>query len=305
MFNSLLDIYPDNIKNQSSIVTGYKKDGTTISFPYIVDKIEPISGSRYTASQLGLTPIEITQEEGETRIVLDHSVTEAWFGKTATMGARKTSPTVSDFPENYNHNLKSVRFVDGVTELVNYVFANCDALQNVEIPKETTTIGVWAFYGCSNLSTIEIPDKVTKIDLEAFRSCWNLELTEIPDSVELINYGAFDYCKKITSLKIPKKVTEIRNWTFARTGLTTIELHESITLIGDRAFFDCPSLSSLTIPSSVKNIGSAVFATCPNLTKLDYASTQANWKNITKARDWNQDSNITTIVCTDGTITTL
>ena len=302
VFNSLLDIYPDNIKNQSSIVTGYKKGETPISFPYKVDKIEPISGSRYTASQLGLTPIEITQEEGETRIVLDPSVTEAWFGKTATMG--KSIDSGSYIPENYNINLKTVKFVDGVTKLVDYVFNGCEALQNVEIPKETTTIGVEAFHGCKKLRTIEIPDKVTKIDEWAFRSCSILESIEIPDSVEIINYGAFDYCKKITSLKIPKKVTEIRNWTFARTGLTTIELHESITLIGDRAFFDCPSLSSLTIPSSVKNIGSAVFATCPNLTKLDYASTQANWNNITKARDWNQDSNITTIVCTDGTITT-
>ncbi len=298
----MLDIYPDNIKNQSSIVTGYKKDETTISFPYIVDKIEPISGSRYTASQLGLTPIEITQEEGETRIVLDPSVTEAWFGKTATMGKRISSTTL--LPENKNENLKTVKFVDGITELVDYVFTGCDALQNVEIPRETTTIGIETFHGCRKLRTIEIPDKVTRIDEWAFRSCSILESIEIPDSVEIINYGAFDYCRNITSLKIPKKVTEIRNWTFARTGLKTIELHENITLIGNYAFFECSSLSSLKIPSNVNYIDSLVFKGCSSLTKVDYASTQANWNNITKARDWNQDSNITTIVCTDGTITT-
>ena len=302
VFNSLLDIYPDNIKNQSSIVTGYKKGETIISFPYRVDKIEPISGSRYTASQLGLTPIEQIQKEGETRIVLDPSVTEAWFGKTATMG--KSIASGSYIPENYNKNLKTVKFVDGVTELVNYVFNGCEALQNVEIPKETTTVGVEAFHGCKKLRTIEIPDKVTIIDEWAFRSCSILESIEIPDSVEIINYGAFDYCRNITSLKIPKKVTEIRNWSFARSGLKTIELHENITLIGNYAFFECSSLSFLKIPSSVTYIDSLVFKGCSSLTKLDYASTQANWKNITKARDWNQDSNITTIVCTDGTITT-
>ena len=302
VFNSLLDIYPDNIINQSSIVTGYKKDETTISFPYIVDKIEPISGSRYTASQLGLTTIEITQEEGETRIVLDPSVTEAWFGKTATMG--KSIDSGSYIPENYNENLKTVKFVDGVTKLVDYVFNGCEALQNVEIPRETTTIGIQAFHGCRKLRTIEIPDKVTIIDEWAFRSCSILESIEIPDSVEIINYGAFDYCRNITSLKIPKKVTEIRNWSFARSGLKTIELHENITLIGNYAFFECSSLSFLKIPSSVTYIDSLVFKGCSSLTKVDYASTQANWNNITKARDWNQDSNITTIVCTDGTITT-
>ena len=301
VFNSLLDIYPDNIINQSSIVTGYKKGETIISFPYRVDKIEPISG-RYTASQLGLTPIEQIQKEGETRIVLDPSVTEAWFGKTATIGKRISSTTL--LPENINKNLKTVKFVDGVTELMNYVFAGCEALQNVEIPKETTTIGVEAFAGCSNLKSIEIPNKVTKIGEKAFHSCWNLELTEIPESVETIDSGAFHYCGKITSLKIPKNVTEIKSWTFARTGLTTIELHESITKLGYRAFLQCSSLSSLKIPSSVKNIDSLVFEDCSSLTKVDYASTQANWNNITKARDWNQDSNITTIVCTDGTITT-
>ena len=302
VFNSLLDIYPDNITNQSSIVTGYKKEGTPISFPYKVDKIEPISGSRYTASQLGLTPIEITQEEGETRIVLDSSVTEAWFGRTATMG--KSKPSGSSIPENYNENLKTVKFVDGVTKLVDYVFNGCEALQNVEIPRETTTIGIQAFHGCRKLRTIEIPDKVTKIDEWAFRSCSILESIEIPDSVEIINYGAFDYCRKITSLKIPKKVTEIKNWTFARTGLKTIELHENITLIGNYAFFECTSLSSLKIPSSVTYIDSLAFKGCSNLTTINYNSTQADWNSkIKKARDWNQDSNITTIVCTDGTIT--
>lgn len=301
VFNSLLDIYPDNITNQSSIVTGYKKGETIISFPYRVDKIEPISGSRYTATQLGLTPIEQIQEEGETRIVLDPSVTEAWFGKTATMG--KSIASGSYIPENYNKNLKTVKFVDGVTKLVDYVFNGCEALQNVEIPRETTTIGVQAFHGCSKLRTIEIPDKVTKIDEWAFRSCFILELKEIPDSVEIINYGAFDYCRKVTSLKIPKEVTEIKSWTFARTGLTTIELHESITKLGYRAFFDCSSLSSLKIPSSVTYIDELVFEGCSKLTTINYNSTQANWNNITKARDWNKDSNITTIVCTDGTIT--
>ena len=152
VFNSLLDIYPDNITNQSAIVTGYKKGETIISFPYRVDKIEPISGSRYTASQLGLTPIEITQEEGETRIVLDSSVTEAWFGKTATMG--KSIPSGNYIPANYNDNLKTVKFVDGVTKLVDYVFNGCEGLQNVEIPKETTTIGIQAFHGCRKLRTI-------------------------------------------------------------------------------------------------------------------------------------------------------
>ena len=301
VFNSLLDIYPDNITNQSSIVTGYKKEGTPISFPYKVDKIEPISGSRYTASQLGLTPIEQIQKEGETRIVLDPSVTEAWFGNTATMGKRISSTTL--LPENKNENLKTVKFVDGITELVDYVFTGCDALQNVEIPKETTTIGVEAFSSCSNLKSIEIPNKVTIIGKNAFHSCWNLELTKIPESVKNIESGAFHYCRKVTSLKIPKEVTEIKSWTFARTGLTTIELHESITKLGYRAFFDCSSLSSLKIPSSVTDIDELVFEGCSKLTTINYNSTQANWNNITKARDWNKDSNITTIVCTDGTIT--
>ena len=302
IFNSLLGIYPDNI-SERAIVIGYK-DSTSneeINFPYTVDKIEPISGSRYTASQLGLTPIEITQEEGETRIVLDPSVTEAWFGKTATMGKRISSTTL--LPENKNENLKTVKFVDGITELVDYVFTGCDALQNVEIPKETTTIGVEAFSSCSNLKSIEIPNKVTIIGKNAFHSCWNLELTKIPESVKNIESSAFHYCRKVTSLKIPKEVTEIKSWTFARTGLTTIELHESITKLGYRAFFDCSSLSSLKIPSSVTYIDELVFEGCSKLTTINYNSTQANWNNITKARDWNQGSNITTIVCTDGTIT--
>ena len=128
VFNSLLDIYPNNIKNQSSIVIGYKKGETTISFPYkVVGKIEPISGSRYTASQLCLTPIEITQEAGHTRINLDRSVKEAWFGKTATMGAPEST-------EDRNYNLKNVKFVDGVYKITDYAFYNCKAIESIILP---------------------------------------------------------------------------------------------------------------------------------------------------------------------------
>ena len=39
----------------------------------------------------------------------------------------------------------------------------------------------------------------------------------------------------------------------------------SVTTIGERAFYDCSGLTSLSIPASVSSIGYAAFAECGNL----------------------------------------
>jgi len=44
----------------------------------------------------------------------------------------------------------------------------------------------------------------------------------------------------------------------------------SVTSIGDYAFYDCTSLTSVTIPSSVTSIGSHAFYICTNLTSVTF-----------------------------------
>ncbi|MDR1848033.1 MAG: leucine-rich repeat protein [Bacteroidales bacterium] len=55
-------------------------------------------------------------------------------------------------------------------------------------------------------------------------------------------------------------------WYSYRSYITILVIGESVTSIGDRAFFQCGGLTSLTIPSSVTSIGNYAFNSCSGLT---------------------------------------
>ncbi|WP_424655179.1 leucine-rich repeat protein [Capnocytophaga leadbetteri] len=61
-----------------------------------------------------------------------------------------------------------------ITEIKEQTFANCNHLQNVDIPSSVTTIKTKAFAGCYKLTTVILPEKVNKIDNNAFMKCKNL-----------------------------------------------------------------------------------------------------------------------------------
>ena len=63
-------------------------------------------------------------------------------------------------------------------------------------------------------------------------------------------------------------VTSIGNWAFYATSVTNVLIPDSVTNIGDGAFFDCQSLTNVTIGNSVTSIGDWTFAFCPSLMSI-------------------------------------
>ncbi|MBQ8336594.1 MAG: leucine-rich repeat protein [Bacteroidaceae bacterium] len=188
-----------------------------------------------------------------------------------------------------------------VTGIEYNAFYDCPALLSVKIPNSVTTIGRFAFNRCSGLTSIEIPSSVETIEEGAFAGCGALESimvdennvaydsrnncnalietatntllrgcenTVIPHSVTSIGNYAFDDCITLTSIEIPNSVTVIGDDAFRCSGLTSIEIPNSVTVIGDGAFQNCSSLTSIEIPNSVTSIGSGAFSDCEALTDV-------------------------------------
>ena len=73
----------------------------------------------------------------------------------------------------------------------------------------------------------------------------------------------------LTSVELPNSVTSIGNQTFRYcSSLTSVEIGNSVTSIGDHAFLQCSSLTSVEIPNSVTSIGSSAFQSCQSLTSV-------------------------------------
>ncbi|MDD3523238.1 MAG: leucine-rich repeat protein [Candidatus Cloacimonetes bacterium] len=96
----------------------------------------------------------------------------------------------------------------------------------------------------------------------------------IPDNIDgypVTNIGnsTFAFCSGLTSVVIPESVTIIRDRAFENcTNLTSVIIPNSVTSIGNYAFSGCSGLTSVTIPNSVTSIGYSAFENCTNLTSV-------------------------------------
>ena len=160
-----------------------------------------------------------------------------------------------------------------------------ESVTKIEIPAEIEDIPVVeikssAFNGCANLTSIIIPDSVTSIGDFAFENCSGLTSITIPDSVTSIGDHAFYNClTSITVSENNKYFSSLNGVLFNKdkTDLITYPIGnerteytipDSVTSIGNFAFYNCSSLTSITIPDSVASIGNSAFYNCSSLTNI-------------------------------------
>ncbi|MES2661593.1 MAG: leucine-rich repeat protein [Verrucomicrobiota bacterium] len=83
--------------------------------------------------------------------------------------------------------------------------------------------------------------------------------------VTTIGVEAFLECRKVTTMTVPNSVTHIGDRAFYYCSMTDISLPESLISIGETAFYRCTRLVSVDIPDSVTSIGAGAFHRCVGL----------------------------------------
>ncbi len=136
-----------------------------------------------------------------------------------------------------------------------------------------------AFQNCRNITSVIIPDSILTIGMNAFEQCRNLRDITLGENVARIGFGAFYRC---TPERV--RITDIAAWCRIRfedtmsnplhascklylNGALVKELilPETLSRIGDYAFFGCTQLVSVHMSGALTSIGVSAFDGCTQL----------------------------------------
>ena len=100
---------------------------------------------------------------------------------------------------NYRHMIRVVNVDAGITNLPDFAFYGCTALETVNFAENNslTTIGGSALRGCSALTELVLPDGLKTVYGNALRDCSALTSVYLPDSVSYMASSAFSGCANV------------------------------------------------------------------------------------------------------------
>ena len=178
--------------------------------------------------------------------------------------------------------LKELSLPETLTTIGAGVFYGCSALDSLSLPEAVASIGANAFYGCSSLKSVNIPLEVTAIGENTFYGCSSLTSMTIPSAVTSIGNYAFNGCTGLKELILAdgsttlslghrnnsngglfydcklEKVYYGRNLSYSTssyygyspfcniTTLKEVVVGDSVTAIGNFAFYQCSSMQKIT-----------------------------------------------------------
>lgn len=189
-------------------------------------------------------------------------------------------------------SLNSIELPEGILFIGDYTFSGCTSLKEIKIPKSLELVGQsifkdsglervtleeglgqnvmtpsgWfngsSFAGCSKLKSISIPRSWSSIPKGFLYKCTGpLGTFVIPSNIKSVEESAFQECTGLTGVEIPNSVTTIGKKAFYGSGLTSLTIPDSITQdnLGEYAIGGCKNLKIVKLPSTWTKLPDGLF----------------------------------------------
>ena len=116
-------------------------------------------------------------------------------------------------------------------------------------------------------SVLVLPDDLFYLKDEAFKDNLKIEKVICNVGLEIIGSYAFYGCTNLKEVIFSDTLLEIKEYSFANTGIKGIKIVASLSRIGEHAFADCVNLETLIVDST-PYLCSYAFANCINLKNI-------------------------------------
>lgn len=174
--------------------------------------------------------------------------------------------SLSDWMCHDCENLQKVTLPNSLTEIAKGAFKSCKQLTEINIPTALTTIRETAFDECAMLKELNLSN-VTTIEECAFRNCTQLTKVILAKNLESIPVEAFSSCTSLADVTWPQNLKAISYYAFYEAPIATLQLPETVTSIGDKAFSNNKAITRFVFPKHVGKVLST-FSGCTNLTEV-------------------------------------
>jgi len=203
-------------------------------------------------------------------------------------GVKYSVEVISAYAFDNNDALTEVTLGSNITTIMTNAFSLCTSLERIDIGN-ITSMEENVFFRCKALKEFKVSEKNTvystidgvlvskdKTELIQFPNN-KTSIYTIPESIKVIGEGAFSFCHNITDISAPSPLYAILAKAFMECiNLENISLGSSINSIGPWAFAICIKLKNIFISDSVVSIGYHAFSHCLNVTELTIG------KNVTE-----------------------
>ena len=267
---------------QSVRITNYLGDKWEVGIPSTIQKLPVTHIGSGAFSEKKLTSVTLPNsiiEIGEkafadnqlTSITIPNSVIiigDEAFANNLIIAV--SIPNTVTYLSGFNGNqLSSINIPDNVTTIGNYAFSE-NKIASVVIPKSVNEIGYNAFY--NNLLNIDYEFQINNMEISITQYIGTTKDVLIPDTIlglpvtsiadgrhiyDGYGTGAFS-SQGFTNVTIPNSITYIGDYAFYQNQLTSINIPNNVTNIGGQAF-ESNQLTNINIPNSVTSIGKDAF----------------------------------------------
>ena len=185
-------------------------------------------------------------------------------------------------------DITTVVVEDGVTSLGKYFLKDHSALTSVTIASSVNKIDNGAFSGCNNLTAVNGASGVTSIGERAFNGTDGTKWKDnLPDGLTYVGHVAYLFKGDGTSVTLDENTTQIAEYAFKGSNITSIDIPSNVKTIGEEAFEGCANLTSVTIGNGVQVIKAAAFSdtrlttvTIPSsMTSIEVSAFETNYFN--------------------------